>query len=186
MTGRLLLAIDGGSQSTKVSIVDEHGTVHAWAQRALRPYQFPGPGQVVHPDDDLWDSIRATVAEALHRFRGDAARLVGVGLCTIRFCRALLDAEGRLVEPVLSWMDERVSRPHDPSDERVAHVTTSAGYVTSRLTGRLVDSYAGYRGLWPMDPATAAWSTDPAAYQAAGMPRHLLSDLVAPGTCWGR
>ncbi len=186
MTGRYLLAIDSGSQSTKVSVVDERGTVHASAQRSLRPYQTPAPGHVVHPDDDIWDSIASATAETLHRFHGHVTHLAGVGLCTIRFCRVLLDADGRLVEPVLSWMDERVSRPHDPSDERVAHVTTSAGYVTSRLTGRLVDSYAGYRGLWPMDPATAAWSTDPAAYQAAGMPRHLLSDLVAPGTCWGR
>lgn len=185
MTGRYLLAIDSGSQSTKVSVVDERGTVHASAQRALRPYDTPAPGQVVHPDDDIWDSIAATTAEALRRFPGGLADLAGVGLCTIRFCRVLLDDEGRLVEPVLSWMDDRVQRPHDPTDDRVAHVTASSGYVTQRLTGRWVDSYASYRGTWPIDPRTAAWSTDPAAYDATGMPRHLLPDLVAPGDLLG-
>jgi sugar (pentulose or hexulose) kinase len=108
-----------------------------------------------------------------------------VGLCTIRFCRALLDDEGRLVEPVLSWMDERVSRPHDPSDGRVARVTTSSGYVTHRLTGRYVDTCANYQGVWPIDRRTATWSTDPGAYDATGMPRRLLFDLVPPGGLLG-
>ena len=185
MTGGYLLAVDNGSQSTKVSVVDERGRVHAFAQRPLRPYDTSVPGHVVHPDDDIWDSVAATCAEALARFTGDHTRIVAVGLCTIRFCRALLDAEGRLVEPVLSWMDERVSRPHDPGDDRVARVTTSSGYVTHRLTGRFVDTYANYQGMWPIDRSTGTWSADPAAYDATGMARHLLVDLVGPGELLG-
>jgi xylulokinase len=185
VTGRFLLAVDNGSQSTKVSVVDEHGRVHASAQRPLRPYDTSVPGHVVHPDDDLWDSVAATCTEALDRFPGDRSQVVAVGLCTIRFCRALLDADGRLVEPVLSWMDERVALPHDAGDERVAHVTTSSGYLTHRLTGRFVDTSANYQGGWPIDHRTATWSTDPAAYDASGMPRRLLSDLVPPGGLLG-
>ncbi len=185
MSGRYLLAVDNGSQSTKVSVVDEHGRVHACAQRPLLPYDTSVPGRVVHPGDDLWDSVRATCAEALDRFAGDRAAIVAMGLCTIRYCRALLDADGRLVEPVLSWMDERVSRPHDPADERVAYVTTSSGYVTHRLTGRFVDTRANYQGMWPIDQRTASWSEDPAAYEATGLPRRLLFDLVSPGELLG-
>jgi sugar (pentulose or hexulose) kinase len=185
MTTRCLLAIDNGSQSTKVSVVDEHGAVLASAQRPLRPYDTSVPGRVVHPDDDLWDSVRETCRDALDRFVGDRSRIVAVGLCTIRFCRALLDEDGRLVEPVLSWMDERVSGPHDPSDARVAHVTTSSGYVTHRLTGRFVDTCANYQGMWPIDRRTATWADDPMAYEATGMPRRLLFDLVPPGGLLG-
>lgn len=112
---------------------------------------------------------------------GDHSQIVGVGLCTIRFCRARLDADGLLVEPVLSWMDERVSKPYEPNDPRVAHVTTSSGYITGRLTGQLIDTRANYEGLWPIDQQTAEWSTDPARYEPTGMPRSLLLDLVSPG-----
>jgi len=185
VTQRFLLAIDNGSQSTKVNIFDSHGIVHASAQRPLRPYDTPAPGHVVHPGDDLWDSIQATCQDAIQRFPGDPRQIAAVGLCTIRFCRALLDADGLLVEPVLSWMDARVGQPHDPGDARVAHVTTSSGYITGRLTGRLVDTRANYQGLWPIDPRTGNWSTDPAAYQATGMPRRLLLDLVSPGDLLG-
>ncbi|MDN4615506.1 FGGY-family carbohydrate kinase [Leifsonia sp. F6_8S_P_1B] len=176
-----VVAIDNGSQSTKVLVVDERGVVHASARVGLLPYRHPGPGRAVHPDDDVWTSIAAACRIALDRFEGDPSRIVGVGLCTIRFCRALLTESGDLAEPLLSWMDERVGRPYRHDDPRVARVTTSSGYIAHRLTGRFVDTAANYQGVWPIDQTTWRWSDDPSAYQATGMPRELLFDLVDPG-----
>ncbi len=110
----VVVAIDNGSQSTKVLVVDETGRVRAQARVGLRPYATPAPGRSVHPDDDVWDSIVRACRLAMDRFDGDPAEVVGIGLCTIRFCRALLRPDGALAEPLLSWMDERVSRPHVP------------------------------------------------------------------------
>ncbi|MFP3465899.1 FGGY-family carbohydrate kinase [Leifsonia sp. SIMBA_070] len=180
-----VVAIDNGSQSTKVLIVDEQGAVHASARVGLLPYAHPSPGRAVHPGDDVWDSIRAACRIALDRFTGDRGRIVGVGLCTIRFCRAMLTADGELVEPMLSWMDDRVGRPYERDDDRVARLTTSSGYIAHRLTGRFVDTAANYQGVWPIDQATWRWSADPEAYAATGMPRELLFDLVDPGDLLG-
>jgi xylulokinase len=180
-----VVAIDNGSQSTKVLIVDERGVVHASARVGLLPYEHPAPGRAVHPDDDVWSSIAAACRTALDRFDGDPARIVGVGLCTIRFCRALLTDEGELAEPLLSWMDERVGRPYAAEDDRAAWLTTSSGYITHRLTGRFVDTAANYQGVWPIDQSTWRWSEDPAAFAVTGMPRELLFDLVDPGELLG-
>lgn len=179
-----VVAIDGGSQSTKVLIIDESGTVHASAQRRLRTTESPFPGHVVHPDDDLWGSLAQACREALAGFRGDVTRIVGVGLCAIRFCRALLDEQGRLVEPVLSWMDERVSLPH-VQDPRVRYVTTSSGYITHRLTGQRRDSVGNQQGMWPVDSKHWRWSDDPSAYERTGMRREQLFELVHPGELLG-
>jgi xylulokinase len=176
-----LLAIDNGSQSTKVTIFDVRGRALASASRRLRPYDTSVPGRAVHPGDDIWDSIAGACRDVMSRFSGEPADIVAVGLCTIRFCRALLDADGRLTEPVLSWMDERVARPYQETDPRTRYVTTSSGSITHRLTGRFVDTAANYEGVWPIDHDTAAWSADPAAYAATGMPRDMLFDLVPPG-----
>lgn len=176
-----LIAVDNGSQSTKVCLVDEHGRVYASAQGRLRPYDTSTPGRVVHPGDDLWDSVRATCREAMSRFAGDPAQIAGVGLCTIRFCRVLLAADGTLTEPVLSWMDPRVSARYEAAGTATRWVTTSSGYITHRLTGRFVDTAANYQGVWPIDQQTAAWSSDPAAYAATGMVRESLFDLAQPG-----
>ncbi|HEV2934626.1 MAG TPA: FGGY-family carbohydrate kinase [Streptosporangiaceae bacterium] len=184
-----LLAIDNGSQSTKVTIFDPRGRAVASARRQLRPYDTTVPGHAVHPGDDIWDSIREACREAMDRFcgqfSGHTADIVAVGLCTIRFCRALLAADGSLAEPVMSWMDERVARPYEPANPRTRYVTTSSGYITHRLTGRLTDAAANYQGVWPIDQDTAAWSSDPAVYAATGMTRDMLFDLVPPGGLLG-
>ena len=53
-----LLAIDNGSQSTKVTIFDVRGRPVASARRRLEPYDTSVPGHAIHPGDDIWDSIR--------------------------------------------------------------------------------------------------------------------------------
>ena len=180
-----LLAIDNGSQSTKVTIFDSRGHALASARRPLKPYDTSVPGHAIHPGDDIWDSVREACRDAMAQFPGNPADIAAVGLCTIRFCRALLAADGRLAEPVLSWMDERVSRPYQPGNPLARYVTTSSGYITHRLTGQFVDAAANYQGVWPIDQDTATWSGDPAAYAATGMARGMLFDLVPPGSPLG-
>jgi len=180
-----LLAIDNGSQSTKVTIFDARGRAVASARRRLEPYDTSVPGRAVHPGDDIWDSIQQACRAAMAQFPGHPADIAAVGLCTIRFCRALLAADGTLTEPVLSWMDQRVSRPYEPAGPLTRYVTTSSGYITHRLTGQFTDTAANYQGVWPIDQDTATWSSDPAAYAATGMPRDMLFDLVPPGGLLG-
>src|SRR5512147_1171706 len=87
MTGRYLIGIDNGSQSTKVVIFDLAGNAVAEGRQPLRAMSRPRPGIVEHPDDDLWDSIAGACRQALERFRGDRREIIGVGLCTIRCCK---------------------------------------------------------------------------------------------------
>jgi sugar (pentulose or hexulose) kinase len=181
-----LLAIDNGSQSTKVTIFDPRGHAVASARRRLKPYDTTVPGQAVHPDDDIWESIQDACRAAMDQFPGRPADIAAVGLCTIRFCRALLAADGTLAEPVLSWMDQRVSRPYEPANPLTRYLTTSSGYITHRLTGQFTDAAANYQGVWPIDQETATWSSDPAVYAATGMPRDMLFDLVPPGGLLGQ
>ncbi|GAB3680517.1 FGGY-family carbohydrate kinase [Saccharopolyspora tripterygii] len=181
-----LIGIDNGSQSTKVTIFDERGTPVSRGRQALRPNDTPAPGVVEHPGDDLWGSVAAACREAMAGFDGDPAAIVGAGLCTIRFCRALLRADGTLAQPVLSWMDERVSRPYEHTDEAVARVTTSSGYITHRLTGEFRDTAANYQGMWPIDTDTWQWSQDPQVIESMGIAPEKLFELVMPGEVLGR
>ncbi|MGJ9422694.1 FGGY-family carbohydrate kinase [Aeromicrobium sp. CF3.5] len=178
-----LLAIDGGSQSTKVSIIDAQGSVLAAARVPLRPYRLAPGGVAVHPGDDLWDTLVQAIREVMRKFDGSRTDIVGVGLCGIRFCRAMVGDDDRLIEPVLSWMDDRVSEPL--ADDSVSLVTSAGGYLTLRLTGQRRDSSASYAGRWPLDPQTMRWSTDPAVRAAAGMSVDMLPELVDPGDLLG-
>lgn len=176
-----VVAIDNGSQSTKVLIVDGDGTVHASARAALRPYSSPAPGRWEHPDDDLWDSIIAATRGALAEFTGDPSEIRGLGLCTIRFCRAVLRADGTLAQPIISWMDERLPLAYEKEVSDAVYVTTSSGYIGHRLTGERRDAAGNVQGMWPIDVARWDWSTDAADFVRAGLAREQLFDLVAPG-----
>ena len=179
------LAIDGGSQSTKISVIDDVGRVHASSRTPLQAYDLGPGGRAVHPGDDLWETLVDTCRSVLASFDGGAAALTAVGLCSIRSCRALMDEAGRLTEPVLSWMDDRVSQPLAEPGPQVHTVASAGGYLALRLTGERRDSAASYEGMWPLDPRTRQWSSSPYELARTGMPRRLLPDLVDPGALLG-
>jgi sugar (pentulose or hexulose) kinase len=184
---RYLIGVDNGSQSTKVVIYDFAGNPVAEGRQMLRPASRPRPGIVEHPDDDLWTSIIAASRQALARFDGDPREIAGVGLCTIRCCKAFLHADGSLAEPVMSWMDTRAYQPYLPDDPTVARATTSSGYITHRFTSEFRDSAANSILLqWPIDTDTWQWATDDALMRQFNLRRDMLFDLVMPGTVLGQ
>lgn len=185
MSKKYLMGIDEGSQSAKITIFDTEGHIVCEGKHPLRPYNLPKPGYVEHPDDDWWDAICAASKKCMDKFEGDPADILAIGLCTIRYCRAYLKADGTLAQPALSWMDIRVSQPYDFSNDECAYIVGSSGYITHRLTGEKKDSVSIYEGGWPIDVDNWKWSDDPAAYEANGMPREMLFDLVMPGDILG-
>jgi sugar (pentulose or hexulose) kinase len=184
--GPFLIGIDGGTQSAKVAVYDAAGAVVASGTRPLRSMSRPRPGVAVHPGDDLWDTVAAAAREALAGFAGDPAEIAGVGLCTIRCCKAFLRADGSLVEPLISWMDDRAYRPYLPDDASLGYATTSSGYVTHRLTGERRDTAANNILLqWPIDTDAWNWSDDDDLVRAFGLTRELLFELQLPGDVAG-
>jgi len=187
MPGPYLIGVDCGTQSAKVVVYDAAGNAVAHGQQPLRPMSRPRHGVAVHPDDDLWQAIGAASRQAMAAFTGDPAEILGVGLCPIRCCKAFLDADGALVEPVISWMDDRAYQPYVPADPAVAYATTSSGYLAHRFTGELKDTAANNILLqWPIDTDTWQWSDDPALHEQFGVRRSMLLELQMPGDVIGR
>lgn len=180
----LFVGIDGGTQSTKVLVFDRWGSVVAHGVHALRPMTMPRKGHFEHPDDDLWVSLQQAARAAMAQLGERRRDVQGIGLCSIRFCRALLTADGTLASPVMNWMDERVGQPHQPTPD-VAFVTAASAYLTARLTGRVADSVANYAGIWPIDHDRWDWSTADDDLAAMGLTRDMLAELVKPGEVLG-
>jgi sugar (pentulose or hexulose) kinase len=186
MAAKYIIGIDNGSQSSKVVIYDLAGNVVAEARQPLRPNGRPRPGVVLHPDDDLWDSIGSASRAAMAAYRGDPQDIVGVGLCTIRCCKAFLNKDGALIEPVMSWMDSRAYQPYLPDDAALAYATTSSGYITHRFTGQFRDTAANNIAMqWPIDTDSWQWSSSNAVLETFNLRRHMLFELVMPGTIVG-
>ena len=185
MSKKYLLGIDEGSQSAKITIFDVDGNIVCEGKSPLRPYNLPKLGYVEHPDDDWWDAICKASKNCMENFEGDPKDIVGIGLCTIRCCRAYLKEDGTLAQPALSWMDIRLSQPYTHDNPDVKYIVASSGYITHRLTGEKKDTIANYEYGWPVDVDHWKWSDDPKAYEETGMPREMLFDLVMPGDVLG-
>ncbi|MGD7053960.1 FGGY-family carbohydrate kinase [Sutcliffiella horikoshii] len=181
MNTRYIMGIDNGSQSTKVAIFDLEGNEVAFGSYALKETLTPEPGVVVHPDEDLWDSVYNGIKNCLDKFEGDRSAIEGIGLCTIRCCRVLLKEDGNLAHPVLSWMDARLSRPYEHQDDQVKYVTTTSGYIGLRLTGEYNDTAGNCEVHWPLDWETLDWSENDDVIKANGVTRDMLFNLVKPG-----
>ncbi|MEX3020993.1 FGGY-family carbohydrate kinase [Kluyvera sp. STS39-E] len=185
MSKKYIIGIDGGSQSTKVVMYDLEGNVVCEGKGLLQPMHTPDADTVEHPDDDLWTSLCAAGKDLMGRFQGNRADIVGIGLGSIRCCRALLKADGTPAAPLISWQDSRVTRPYEHDNEQVAYVTSFSGYLSHRLTGEFKDNIANYFGQWPVDYKTWGWSDDPEVIQKFNLPRSMLFDVQMPGSILG-
>jgi sugar (pentulose or hexulose) kinase len=185
MKKKYIIGLDGGTQSSKVVIFDLEGNIVCEGKKDLHPLHMPEPGVAEHPGDDLWDTIAEASRQAMKRFPGDIKNIVGIGICTIRCCRACLKENGTLASPVLSWMDLRLARPYEHVNPQVRYVTTTSGYITHRFTAEFKDTAANYEGEWPIDKETWQWSQDPEVFKAFNVPREKLFDLEMPGSILG-
>jgi len=186
MNNKYIIAIDGGTQSTKVAIFDTLGTEVCSHTLLLREIELGENGRAEHPDDDLWDSLKLTCNEMFKKFNGDKKDIIGVGLGSIRCCRVLVKENGDLASPMQSWMDLRLSRPYEHDDDNVKYVTTTTGYLTYRLTGETKDTRSNYVGPWPIDPMTLEWFEDKEKFNEFNTPREMLFDLVDPASILGK
>lgn len=173
------MAIDNGSQSTKVGIYDTAGNEICYGTKKLKETISPSAGYVIHPDDDLWDSVKGAIKNCLDKFEYDKKDIIGIGLCSIRCCRVLLKGDGTLAYPVISWMDIRLSKPYIHENDEVKFVTSTTGYLSNRLTGEFTDSAANLEVNWPIDVHTLEW-LDEEKIQSYGLKKEMLFKIVKP------
>ncbi len=190
MSEQFLIGVDCGTQSAKVVVYDAAGVPVAEGRQLLRPMERPRHGVAVHPDDDIWTSICAASNMAMAafeaKFPGQKQDIAAVGICPIRCCKTFLDADGRLIEPVISWMDDRAYQPYLPEDPRLRYATTLSGYISHRFTGRFADTAANnIAGQWPIDADRWAWSQDEATLREFNLQQDHLVELQMPGDIIG-
>lgn len=186
MSDTYFLGVDSGSQSTKVSIINQDGKVVHSAVQPLRPMIHRQVGWVEHPDDDLWESLKYALRTLFDSFTGRVEEIRGLGLCSIRCCRVFLKPDGSLAEPVMSWMDVRAYERYE-DDPRLGYTGSTSGYLTYRLTGELKDTIANsFQGQFPTDMETWNWSDDPEQLGRFNIPREKLLEMHLPGEILGR
>jgi sugar (pentulose or hexulose) kinase len=132
MGEKYVVAIDSGTQSTRVIIYDSKGSRLAMGSANHPKMLNPHQGWVEHGVNDFWDALRAASAEMFSVFKGNPADIAAIGLSSQRACFLALDKGGDLLCNPISWLDERW-RMNIPS----------MGQVTNDIADPL------YKVFWP-------------------------------------
>jgi glycerol kinase len=147
--GRLLLAIDQGTTSTRALLFDPAGATLATARREL-PQHYPADGWVEHEPERLWTDARDVVREVLARTA--PSEVAAVGITNQRETVVLWErATGRALHRALVWQDRRTA----PDCERLR----AAGHepLVQRRTGLLLDPYfSATKIAWLLDHVPGA------------------------------
>ncbi len=148
---RWILALDQGTTSSRSLIFDAHGQVVAQAQREFTQF-FPQPGWVEHDALEIWESQRATMADALANARITPRDIAAVGITNQRETTVLWDrATGIPLARAIVWQDRRTTSACEQL--RAAGVEPD---IAAR-TGLLLDPYfSGTKLAWLLDQLPGA------------------------------
>ncbi len=147
----MLLALDQGTTSTRAILFGADLAPRAMAQQEF-PQHFPAPGWVEHEAEDIWQSSRLVMRQALAKAGQEAKDLAGIGITNQRETVVLWDrTTGRAVHRAIVWQDRRTA-------DACATLRAEGheGLVTDR-TGLLADPYFSATKLaWLLDNVPGA------------------------------
>jgi glycerol kinase len=120
----LIVAIDQGTSSTKVIVVNSVGQIVARASVPVGQ-TYPRPGWVEQNADEIYSSVLTAVAGAT---AGLAAQVVAIGISAQRESAVCWDrASGKALGPVIGWQDRRTADVARQLAEKSAMVRASTG-----------------------------------------------------------
>ncbi|MDE1158002.1 MAG: glycerol kinase GlpK [Neorhizobium sp.] len=138
-----ILAIDQGTTSTRAIVFDEKMTVVATGQQEF-PQIFPRSGWVEHDPEAIWQSVVATVGQALSKAKLAAADIAAIGITNQRETAVVWDAKtGKPIYNAIVWQDRRTS----DYCERLKAEGLEGLFI--RRTGLILDPYfSGTKVNW--------------------------------------
>ncbi|MSS83385.1 glycerol kinase GlpK [Actinomycetaceae bacterium WB03_NA08] len=106
---KFVLAIDQGTTSSRAIVFNHSGEIVSVGQQEFEQI-FPNPGWVEHNPVEIWDTVRAVVADALQKAQINRHNLAAVGITNQRETAVVWDKNtGEPVYNAIVWQDTRTS-----------------------------------------------------------------------------
>src|SRR3954469_4077189 len=142
----LILAIDQGTTSTRVMILDKKLQIRGQAQAEF-PQIYPKPGWVEHDPEEIWQSVLKTIKNAVARAKCKPKDIACIGITNQRETTVLWDREtGTPVANAIVWQCRRSTE--------ICQRLKKQGYEAMFInkTGLVLDPYfSGTKVKWLMD-----------------------------------
>jgi glycerol kinase len=149
--GRVVLALDQGTTSSRAIVFADDGRILGLAQREIA-LRYPESGWVEQDPLEIWEAQRETAVEALRSSGTAVTRVAAVGITNQRETTILWDRRTSLpVAPAIVWQDRRTA----PRCEELRR--TGCEEMVRRKTGLLLDPYfSATKIAWLLDNVPGA------------------------------
>src|SRR5271167_375330 len=130
-----VVAIDAGTTGVRALVVDERARVADVAYRELTQH-FPRPGWVEHDPVEIWEAVRATLAEVGARLAGAGDTVAAIGITNQRETLVAFDrSTSQPLHRAIVWQDRRTAA--------LCAEFQAAGHLplVRRTTGLMLDPY---------------------------------------------
>ncbi len=152
---RVVVAIDAGTTGVRALAVDEQARVADVAYRELTQY-FPRPGWVEHDPAEIWEAVRATLAEVGGRLDESGDTVAAIGITNQRETLVAFDrSTGRPLHRAIVWQDRRTAQ--------LCAALTEAGHLplVRATTGLVLDPYfSATKAAWLLASGDLALTPD--------------------------
>src|SRR5580698_2161518 len=151
----VVVAIDAGTTGVRALAVDGQARVVDVAYRELTQH-FPRPGWVEHDPDDIWDTVRLTLAELGARLAARGDTVAAIGITNQRETLVAFDrSTGRPLHRAIVWQDRRTAA--------LCAELTEAGHLplVRATTGLVLDPYfSATKAAWLLRHGDLALAAD--------------------------
>lgn len=132
---KYVLAIDQGTTSSRVILVNELGEIVASAQEEFNQY-FPQPGYVLHDPLEIFNSVLSSLRNCLDSAKVDLQNIVSIGITNQRETTVVWDkVTGEPVYSAIVWQSRQ-------SDQIIKNWITQFGQLSiQQKTGLVPDAY---------------------------------------------
>ena len=105
-----ILTLDFGTQSLRVSLIDEEGTIAHIVKATYNPAYFSlKSGYAEQEPDFYWDLAKKSLKELTAEAKDILGDIIGAALTTFRDSSVQLDENYKPVRPCILWLDQRMA-----------------------------------------------------------------------------
>jgi sugar (pentulose or hexulose) kinase len=108
-TSEVVMVIDAGTQSIRVSAVDLSGNIIDIVKTPIEPYFSTQPGWAEQDPDYYWKTLGKTCKTFLKKTSIPKKNIKGVTITTQRNTIINLDKDGNHLRPAIVWMDRKIA-----------------------------------------------------------------------------
>lgn len=151
---KYVVAIDYGTQSVRVSIIDDKGTFLAFEQERYAPaYNSPKPGYAEQDPDYYFDCMCKAANRVAEKHSDLLKQCVSISSTCFRDSAVFLDENYKSVRPAIIWLDQRQAKL-----ERKIPWVYSLAFLLVGMRETIILNRKRTPALWVQENEPEIWS----------------------------